>query len=336
MIKRARRLWQFKLHTLPFRVRSLDVKLRHFLRLGRLILRYGPNTCLTNGMCSGNGMLTMSCLLGHRSILTLFHKLKHLNWSRWTSPFGPSQVLKSSKPHSMRGVDGWSFAELKLIPRNFVDVLLQLFHWCEQTCTWPKVFQTWLAVLLRKVPTGIVSWKSVRPISVAATLYRMWSKMRTAQLMQHARTLATSTVRPCLSTRSIWGFQVELIAEFLSNSISPCGLVLDLIKAFNDFNVICRPFLQALMLRLGFQPTIVLAWFSCLQGLSRQALVAGAVYGTSHASTGIPEGDPLPVVGMFALCCLFREVVVSQDPLAFNFPFSYADNWEVVTGALTI
>ena len=72
--------------------------------------------------------------------------------------------------------------------------------------------------------------------------------------MQHARTLATSTVRPCLSTRSIWGFQVELIAEFLSNSISPCGLVLDLIKAFN---VVCRPFLLALMLRLGFQPTIV-------------------------------------------------------------------------------
>ena len=104
--------------------------------------------------------------------------------------------------------------------------------------------------------------------------------------------------------------------------------MLDLIKAFN---VVCRPFLQALMLRLGFQPIIVLAWFSCLQGLSRQALVAGAVYGTSHASTGIPEGDPLSVVGMFALCCLFREVVVSQNPLAF--PFSYADNWEVVTGA---
>ena len=146
--------------------------------------------------------------------------------------------------------------------------------------------------------------------------------------MQHARTLATSTVRPCLSTRSIWGFQVELIAEFLSNSISPCGLVLDLIKAFN---VICRPFLQALMLRLGFQPTIVLAWFSCLQGLSRQALVAGAVYGTSHASTGIPEGDPLSVVGMFALCCLFREVVVSKIPLPSHSAMRTIG--EVVTGA---
>ena len=182
-------------------------------------------------------------------------------------------------------------------------------------------------VLLRKIPTGIVSWGSVRPISVAATLYRMWSKMRTTQLMTHARTLATSTVRPCLSTRSIWGIQVEIIAEYLASSISPCGLVLDLVKAFN---VVCRPFLKSLMLRLGFQPTVVEAWFSCLDGLSRQALVAGAVYGTSKATTGIPEGDPLSVVGMFALCCLFREVVSSQDSIAF--PFSYADNWEVVTG----
>ena len=245
-----------------------------------------------------------------------------LDFSLW------SRVLKTSKPHSMRGVDGWSFAELKLIPQGFVDVLLQLFHWCEQTCMWPKVFQTWLVVLLRKVPTGIVSWSSVRPISVAATLYRMWSKMRAAQLMEHARTLATSTVRPCLSTRSIWGFQVELIAEFLSNSISPCGLVLDLIKAFN---VVCRPFLEALMLRLGFQPTIVLAWFSCLRGLSRQALVAGAVFGTSHSTTGIPEGDPLSVVGMYALCCLFKVVVMAQD--ATTFTFTYADNWEVIAGA---
>ena len=244
-----------------------------------------------------------------------------LDFSLWT------QALRSSKPTSMRGVDGWSFAELRLIPQGFVEVLLQLFHWCEQTCTWPRVFQTWLVVLLRKIPTGIVSWGSVRPISVAATLYRMWSKMRTTQLMTHARTLATSTVRPCLSTRSIWGIQVEIIAEYLASSISPCGLVLDLVKAFN---VVCRPFLKSLMLRLGFQPTVVEAWFSCLDGLSRQALVAGAVYGTSKATTGIPEGDPLSVVGMFALCCLFREVVSSQDSIAF--PFSYADSWEVVTG----
>ena len=98
-----------------------------------------------------------------------------------------------------------SFAELRLILRSFVEVLLQLFNWFEHTRTWPKVFQTWLVVLLRKVPTGIVSWGSVRPISVAATLYRMCAKMRTRHLLSHARTLASATVRPCLSIRGPFG-----------------------------------------------------------------------------------------------------------------------------------
>ena len=130
-----------------------------------------------------------------------------LDYSLW------SQVLQHSKAHSMRGVDGWGFAELRLIPKAFVDILLLLFQWCEKVQAWPKVFSVWLVILLRKVPMGILPWSSVRPISVAATLYRVWSKMRTRQLLAHARTLASVTVQPCLSTRSIWGIQVELAAE---------------------------------------------------------------------------------------------------------------------------
>ena len=237
------------------------------------------------------------------------------------------RVLRSSKSTSMRGVDGWSFAELKLIPRAFVEVLLQLFAWFEQVEAWPRVFQIWLVVLLRKVPEGILPWSSVRPISVAATLYRTWAKMRTQHLLDHARTLCTATVQPCLSTRSIWGMQVELTAEYLMQQVSPCGVVLDLIKAFN---VVCRAFLRALMLRLGFPPGVINAWFASMKGLCRQALVAGAVHGSAVSTTGIPEGDPLSILGMFSLCCLFRAVVGQQDSLAV--PFSYADNWEVVSG----
>jgi len=96
-----------------------------------------------------------------------------LDYSLWL------QVLQHSKAHSMRGVDGWGFAELRLIPKAFVDILLLLFQWCEKVQAWPKVFSVWLVILLRKVPTGILPWSSVRPISVAATLYRVWSKMRT-------------------------------------------------------------------------------------------------------------------------------------------------------------
>lgn len=242
-----------------------------------------------------------------------------LDYSLWL------QVLQHSKAHSMRGVDGWGFAELRLIPKAFVDILLLLFQWCEKVQAWPKVFSVWLVILLRKVPTGILPWSSVRPISVAATLYRVWSKMRTRQLLAHARTLASVTVQPCLSTRSIWGIQVELAAELFVQGKSPCGVVLDLIKAFN---VVCRAFLQALMVRLGFPKEIVDAWFASMNCLSRQTLVAGAVYGDSSSTTGIPEGDPMSILGMYALCCLFRWVVADYSARALI--FSYADNWEIV------
>lgn len=87
------------------------------------------------------------------------------------------------------------------------------------------------------------------------------------------------------------------------------------------------------MIRLGFSKVVIEAWIASMQDLVRQALVAGAVYGTSSSTTGIPEGDPMSVLGMFALCCLFRDVVseVNQRALVF----SYADNWEVVADQVT-
>lgn len=91
--------------------------------------------------------------------------------------------------------------------------------------------------------------------------------------------------------------------------------------------MVCRAFLQALMIRLGFPKEVIDAWFA-YELPSCQTLIAGAVYGDSSSSTGIPEGDPMSILGMFALCCLFREVVANQSVRALV--FSYADNWEVV------
>ena len=56
-----------------------------------------------------------------------------LDYSLWL------QVLQHSKANSMKGVDGWGFAELRLIPKAFVDILLLLFQWCEKVKAWPKV-----------------------------------------------------------------------------------------------------------------------------------------------------------------------------------------------------
>lgn len=139
-----------------------------------------------------------------------------LDYSLW------AHVLQKSKANSMKGVDGWGFAELRLIPKAFVEVLLLLFQWFEKVQTWPKVFSIWLVILLRKVPVGVLPWSSVRPISVAATLYRVWSKMRAHQLLEHARTLASVTVQH-VSQRAPFG--ASKLSWLLSYSLRVFHLV---------------------------------------------------------------------------------------------------------------
>ena len=82
------------------------------------------------------------------------------------------------------------------------------------------------------------------------------------------------------------------------------------------------------MLRFGFPELIVGAWLAMLSQLSRTVLVEGAVYGCSTAVTGIPEGDPLSVVGMFVLAKAFDHFV--QKGVASVLCLTYADNWELV------
>ena len=90
-----------------------------------------------------------------------------------------------------------------------------------------------------------------------------------------------------------------------------------------------RPLLKAVLLRLGFCQEVVLCWFAGLDAMERQVLYSGGVYGSSFATTGIPEGDPLSIIGMFGLCLVFKAVVNRSNSCLV--PCSYTDNWEVVS-----
>ena len=169
------------------------------------------------------------------------------------------------------------------------------------------------------VPVGPSSGQSL------CVCYRIWSRVRTAQLMRHARSISKPLVSPCLSTRAIWTFLGDLISHKVSAKQPLAGLVLDITKCFN---ILDRGLLRALMLRFGFPELIVDAWLAMLSQLSRTVLVEGAVYGCSTAVTGIPEGDPLSLVGMFVFAKAFDHFV--QKGVASVLCLTYADNWELV------
>ena len=247
--------------------------------------------------------------------------LPPISFTDWRS------ALSRAKVASMRGTCGWSVGELRLLPEEVVAPLLRLFTLIENGSSWPRQLQTWLLVLLRK-EEGIPTWRSVRPISVASVVYRLWARARTFQLLQLCHEQALPTVGPRLSTRSLWGYVADFVAEEEAAGFSPTGVVLDIIKAFN---VMRRPLVKDVMLHFGLPSAIVLAWLRALDGMERQILVAGCVYPAADrlrkSTAGVPEGDPLSVVAMFCMCLFFAHFVMAEAEVT---PVTYADNWQVI------
>lgn len=83
------------------------------------------------------------------------------------------------------------------------------------------------------------------------------------------------------------------------------GPALDIIKAFN---VLTRQLLTSLLTHLGYDPSVAAAWLSALHDMKRHVIVQGV---GSVSTTGIPEGDPVSIVGMYVV--------------------SLPANWELVT-----
>ena len=204
---------------------------------------------------------------------------------------------------------------------------MRIFNAIEKGGDWPKQLQQWLVVLLRK-EEGSPEWNSVRPISVAPVVYRIWSRIRTRQLLALCQSFALPTVGPRLSTRSLWGYVADFVAEE-----AHAGLVLDTIKAFN---VLRRPLVRDVMCHCGVGCNLVAAWawLRGLDGMERHLLVAGNIYRADSAyrtsSAGVPEGDPLSVVATYCMCRFFALWVQTKADVM---PLTHADNWQVLASA---
>lgn len=91
-------------------------------------------------------------------------------------------AVKSLKPHSARGIDGISAAELQSLPTGAIIELANIL------CSFDQGFPAWLMVARTfAVPkcTSIPSSKDIRPITVLAQVYRLWAKVVCSQLLKH-------------------------------------------------------------------------------------------------------------------------------------------------------
>ena len=167
------------------------------------------------------------------------------------------------------------------MPDHLVEWLFELYRAIENGMQWPEKLTLARVAMLAKPGEENHRALSVRPIAIVNVLYRMWSRYRSLQVIQHLRASLTAYV-------------CDLLEEAHHQSGNHCvGLVLDLQKCFN---LIPRSTLAMLLEKLHLPSQYITAHQSMLRGLKRLVEIAGQVGDEQSSTCGVPEGCAFSVV----------------------------------------
>ena len=223
--------------------------------------------------------------------------------------------------HRATGICGWRPAELKLLPDAAVEILAALFSRALVVGVPPHLLVASISVLA-KVPCPEHIRQS-RPIVVFSTIYRIWASVASRQILKHWGSIFPPAVMgsmPGRSARDLSYQQQHLIERAILDGNVLYGLSLDIVKCFN-----CLPIfpLTCMMKRLGIPVALVDCWATALGKMEKFPVLLNSLGPPITATNGVPEGDPLSVVAMAAVCfCAAHQPAAQQ--VAFK---TYVDNW---------
>eukprot|EP00438_Fugacium_kawagutii_P027321 Skav202721 [mRNA] locus=scaffold654:963827:967240:+ [translate_table: standard] len=230
-------------------------------------------------------------------------------------------AIAALKPHSARGIDGISAAELQQLPPLAIEHLCGIMAAMSEFPPWIMVANT---IALPKV-SGEISAAQVRPITIFAQLYRTWSRVVSQQILARFATLMPSNITGFLKHRGPMDASMQL-AYFLEQAFhentTHSGVTMDLIKCFNT---ICRVSTTIVMKRLGIPVWLVDMWAASLDNMQRRWTLNRNISDLIDTNNGCPEGDSLSVIAMISLGFVWINAITRTDTGAR--PTCYADNW---------
>ena len=228
--------------------------------------------------------------------------------------------LKQLRVRSATGYCGFSNAELRWLPDSPFRHLLHLYRLCMRWGFPSHMGRATVSVLAKvEVPQGM---HHGRPITVFCNLYRYWaSTCAKMVLRQWAQWLPNSVAGsvPGRSARDVSLCIENHVEQALLSKKPLAGFSLDIIKCFNQ---VPRQPMRHLLLHLGLPVALVDTWMSFLQDMTRHTVFSGALGQPIGSTTGLPEGCPLSVVGMVALCWYLSAIPRPDDV----FLYTYVDN----------
>ena len=236
--------------------------------------------------------------------------------------------LRGVKKLTARGADGFSTKDCYLIKGELLTWLIRILKSIENGNPWPKQWVLARVVVLSKGSEPKTPL-DVRPISVLSKFYRLWSRLRSLEVLHHIGGL----MPPQVSATS-GGVSADLLAAYTADQIESshyhnkwmCGLVIDLVKCYN-----LVPWLpsQWIFKKLGIPTQYVTAMFDFLKSMKRTFDFHGDCSALVTATNGIAEGCAMSVSLMAALSWFCHKVmdINHADAIAI----CYADNWGVNT-----
>eukprot|EP00438_Fugacium_kawagutii_P028727 Skav229627 [mRNA] locus=scaffold649:9656:14851:+ [translate_table: standard] len=174
-------------------------------------------------------------------------------------------------------------------------------------------------------PLSLEVWEATLRMSNTSTMRGTdaWTIKELRQVPSAFVRLLLDILQTC-ETRAVWPQQLtQWLLIFLRKNGAKVPSW-DLLRPISVAGLIYR-----VLVHTGFPVTLITAWFSALDSMTRRVLLAGYCYGSSASHTGVPEGDPLSVVAMYVMAWAFGQYMVSYH--GDLVPATYADNWQLLT-----
>ena len=160
------------------------------------------------------------------------------------------KCIKGVKVKSARGACGFSMKDVQRMPETLMQWLFQIYRAAENGMPWPDRTSLARVVMLAKPGEDNHRPLSVRPITIVSVLYRLWSRYRSLQVIQHLGNIVppqVGGVASRLSADRLTALVCDVLEEAHYTGSHKCGLVIDLQKCFN---LIPRTTLALLMQKL--------------------------------------------------------------------------------------
>jgi ribonuclease HI/endonuclease/exonuclease/phosphatase family metal-dependent hydrolase len=214
----------------------------------------------------------------------------------WTVE-GVKGILRRMAKRKASGLDGWTVAELRLLPDELLGLIVLMFEAIEAGGSWPEQLKEPEGLLLPKGVGDLGDPMDRRPIWLLPMLYRVWAAGR-AQLFARWRASWPDGDGGFGAEELAWELALDLEAAE-ANGEDICGAALDWRKAFDNVPL-CN--LDPLLTRAGV-PDWIRRPLVAAYTAQRRLRVEGALGQRWKPTSGILPGCALAV---FVLSVMVR------------------------------